>query len=137
MFDGLRSILTGQRDPHRAIQRAEPASCLESSDCRCERCARGLIVSRRWFLGATGVIGAGLVLPKLELAAPLAPLPPGWTASRDGVGLYTISHPMSAAEFRKVLQGTLNEVFATAYERYVPPFSNGALEQLEIDIRRA
>jgi hypothetical protein len=116
---------------------------MESADCRCDRCAHGLIVSRRWFLGAAGAL---IVAPVAEpivrhvFKAPLLPaLPLGWSVSRDGVGLYTVSHPLSGAEFRRVMVNGLNEVFTQVYAEHeleleLTFMSRKSLETIEIEV---
>lgn len=95
--------------------------CTDERGCPCERCARK--VSRRWFLGAAGAIGAGLLLADKAIevvrnAVEVTQLPPGWSASKEGVGMYRINHTMSAADFRKVIVDGLNAAFKDAYEEF-------------------
>lgn len=95
--------------------------CTDDRGCKCDRCARTM--SRRWFLGAAGAIGAGLLLADKTVdvgryvyeTKALAPLPPGWSAKKTDAGLYVVKHNLGVAEFRKIVQDELNEVFTAVY----------------------
>jgi hypothetical protein len=70
-------------------------ACEEYPNCVCGRAWK---TSRRGFIS---MLGSGLIVaatPKLFTLDPK--VPPGWSASRDGIGLYSIEHPFSARGFQ-------------------------------------